>query len=618
MRRATIPHVATPRRRTYSGAAFACLLGVTVGFGWVPATAHQASATASALVAADACPVAWPALRSGAPGDWFDGHVSILVGGNLDVAGSAAGAEGTVVARGDATFAHDGPGPYRVGVTDTGSQVPPHAASDMLVVGGNLAATPETPLLVGPGLDGDAVVGGVVADGTTFDLGGGDLDDQVSDATAPYDGLLAALGPKAGGYADRPVTGRVEVTEASITLAGDGVSDPQVFAVDGAALGASVAGAGRSLQVLGVPDGAAVIVNLTGPAVDLDVDSLLVPGGATVDPSVDAYFADLATHLLWNVPAASTVDIGGAAQLPGSLLVGAAPSTTTLSGAGTNGRVYVAGDLVHTGSGELHSYPFLRDPDLACGPDPLHLGTLTLDVVLKDPGKVVDPDRFFEGTFGCFLGGEDVTPGDGTWQLRAQAGDRTLSDRVPVGAQCFVEEQLEVAPAPGWDWAKPDIAPAKVKVAKRDPRGFTVTNSVQPIKTPPDPDEDPTPPQDPTPEPPPTSAPDPVPTEPADPTPTLPEAEPSTPTEVPTVVPDEALPSMLPAPEPTLPPSEPDDDPVDTAAEPPARADGPGPLTTTAPYTLRGAFVWGPLLLLSVLALRLRFPWRYKRYRRLH
>ena len=43
-----------------------------------------------------------------------------------------------------------------------------------------------------------------------------------------------------------------------------------------------------------------------------------------------------------------------------------------------------------------------------------------------------------------------------------------------------------------------------------------------------------------------------------------------------------------------------------------------GSLTTTAPYTLRGAFVWAPLLLLSVLALRLRFPWRYKRYRRLH
>ena len=54
------------------------------------------------------------------------------------------------------------------------------------------------------------------------------------------------------------------------------------------------------------------------------------------------------------------------------------------------------------------------------------------------------------------------------------------------------------------------------------------------------------------------------------------------------------LPSWLPTPEPTPPSSDPDDDPVDVVAEPPARPDGPGPLTTTAPYTLRGAFVWAP------------------------
>ena len=266
-----------------------------------------------------------------------------------------------------------------------------------------------------------------------------------------------------------------------------------------------------------MPDGAGVVVNLTGPSVDLDVDTLLAPGGATVDPSADAFFADLTTHLLWNVPGASTVDIAGQAQLPGSLLVGTGSSTTTLRGAGTNGRVLVAGDLVHTGAGVGH--PFLRDPDLTCGPDLEHLGALTLDVVLHDPAEIVDPDRFFEGTFACFLDGSDVTPGDGTWHLRAQADDRVLSDDVPVGAQCFIEERLEVPPAQGWDWEQPEIAPAKVKVAKRDPRGFTVTNRVQRVKTPPppaEPDPDPTP--DPTTEPETPTTPPPTPTEPVEPT----------------------------------------------------------------------------------------------------
>ena len=94
-----------------------------------------------------------------------------------------------------------------------------------------------------------------------------------------------------------------------------------------------------------------MVVNLTGPAVDLNIGSVLSPEGLEVDPLTDPYFTSLATHLLWNAPSATTVAVGGAAQLPGSLLVPTAPSTTTLSGAGTNGRILVSGDLVHTGRG---------------------------------------------------------------------------------------------------------------------------------------------------------------------------------------------------------------------------------------------------------------------------
>jgi choice-of-anchor A domain-containing protein len=547
--------------------------------------------------------------------------VSVLVGGDLRVTGRAAGAEGAVVARGAATFAREEPGTYRVGTTATGSQVPPHPGSDVLVVGGDLAADPGTPLAVAPGLDGDVAVGGAVADGTVLDQGAGTLDRDVADVLAPYDALLSDLGAKSGSYAGRPATGTVDVTDTAVTLTGDGTSDPQVFAVDGASL-AGVDGTGRSLQVLGVPDGAGVVVNLTGPEVRLDVDSLLAPGGGPVDPGADGYFAELATHLLWNVPSAATVDVGGTGQLPGSLLVGSSPSTTTLAGPGTNGRVWVAGDLVHAGAGELHAYPYLRDPDLTCGPEVKHLGTLTLDVVVKDPSGLVDPDRFYGGTVACVLDGENVTPGDGTWQLRAQAKDRVLSDRVPVGATCVVDEQLKVGPAPGWDWMAPDIAPPRVKVAKRDPRGFTVTNRVQPVKVPPEPevDEPPATP-DPTPQPP-TSDPDPTPTDPAepaepsDPTPEPPYVDPEPPLG-PTADPEVAVPSVVPVPDVTVDSGDDtSDDAVVAAPGPAPRTGGPGPLTTTAPYSLRGTFVWAPLLLLSVLALRLRFPWRYGKRRR--
>ena len=130
-------------------------------------------ATSAALVAADACPATWPALHAGPPSGSFDGNVSVLVGGNLQVGGAAAGAEGTVVALGDATFARDVPGAYEVGVTALGSQVSPYAGSDMLVVGGNLATGAGTHVDVGQGLGGDVVVGGGVADGTDLDGHGG-------------------------------------------------------------------------------------------------------------------------------------------------------------------------------------------------------------------------------------------------------------------------------------------------------------------------------------------------------------------------------------------------------------------------------------------------------------
>ena len=64
----------------------------------------------------------------------------------------------------------------------------------------------------------------------------------------------------------------------------------------------------------------------------------------------------------------------------------------------------MGGDLVHTGAGELHAYPFLPDDQLDCAVDPVHFTTLTLDVELVDPDNVVEPGRFFEGEFECDTG----------------------------------------------------------------------------------------------------------------------------------------------------------------------------------------------------------------------
>jgi choice-of-anchor A domain-containing protein len=597
--------VVTPCRHTFSGLAVVTLLATTLAVGSVSGAPAHAEPQ-SAFAATDACPNTWPALNAGSPADFFDGNVSVLAGGNLLVAGGAAGAEGLVVAQGDATFARDIPGTYEVGVTGVGSQVPPYANSDMLAVGGSLSIAPGTHVDVGRGLGADVVVGGDAAKDADIETHGGRVDSNVAHATQPYNDLADQVAVKSAGYAALPSTGTVDVTDTAITLTGDGVSNPQVFTVDGAGLGALEGLVGRSLQVLGVPDGAAVVVNLTGPAVDLDVDLLLSPAGLPVDPFSDPYFADLTTHLLWNAVSATTVGIGGLAQLPGSLLVPTQFSTTTLSGAGTNGRVLVGGDLVHTGAGQLHSYPFLPDSDLRCTPQQVPVGTLTLDLALDDPDHVVADDRVFMGRFECRLDGDNVTPADDSWRMPAGADTRVLSDQIPVGAVCTITERLDDPPARARNWSDPVFQPTRVVVAKREARGFKIVNRVKPLPV----------------EPP--SAP---PTSPTD-TPTLEAEPPPSPDPTPSATPSSVV-EPTNRPEPSASPSaSPTQGPVDTptaqptaqaapGVEPPRGGGGPGPLTTTAPFTLRGAFVWGPVMMLSLLTLLLRIR-RRPRYQRVH
>ncbi len=580
----------TPCRHAFSGLSVVALLAATVAIGGFPGASARAEPH-STFAASDACPPGWPPLHLGPPVDTFDGNVSVLAGGNLRVSGDATEAEGLVVALGDATFAREVPGTYEVGVVSFGSQVSPHANSDMLVVGGTLSGDPATHVDVGKGLGGDVVVQGPVAEGTDIDAHGGDVDADVPDAIKSYKDLPDAIAAKSAAYAELLPTGTVEVSDTALTLTGDGVSDPQVFSMDGASMG----GVARSLQLLGVPDGAAVIVNLTGPVVDFDLDVLLSPEGAVVDPFADPYFPALSTHLLWNAVAATTVDIGGLVQLPGSLLVPTRPSTTTLSVAGTNGRVLVAGDLVHTGvSSQMHSYPFLPDHDLGCAPVAARVSTLTVSTELVDPRGVVPADRVFEGRFECRLEGDDVTPADNTWRARADGSAVVLSDQLPVGAVCTLTEDLDAPPGLGHFWADPEIEPGRLVVTKREARGFTVTNRVR--APPPDrPEVDPTPTS--TPSATPTSSPTQLPT----PTPTTTPVPTSTPITEPTNVPELPAPTTAPGTEPDEPSSTPNAGP---GSDPPGT--GPGPVTTTAPFTLRGAFVWGPLLMLSLLTLLLR------------
>lgn len=612
--------------------------------------------------ASESCPDTWPVLQPGPPSAGSDGNVSVLVGGSFTATGAANGAEGVVVVRGSAGFAREGGGSYEVGSVSYGSQIAPVAGSDMLTVGGVLDVAPGTRLEVGARLGGDVVVGDVTAT-SDYNLYGGRLDPNFPGAVAPYEGLLGELAGRSAAYAGLTPTGPVEVSDDKVVLHGDGVSEVQVFTVDGSTLNgpsldaeevdddqvdppaaegsfaaadadadsgsfAADGGAGgadggegedgeggdepsqeppppvsgRALQVVGVPKDATVVVNLLGPTAEFDVDGLREADGSPMDPTSSPSFAELSTHLIWNVPTATAVDIGGEGQLPGSLLVADPASKTVLSGAGTNGRVLVAGDLVHSGAGRLHSYPLVTDPALGCGPELAHEGSLRLDVRLQDADGVVDAAaRFFQGDFECTLDGAVVTPKDAGWQQRA-SGDRVLSTTIPIGSVCSVSEKLDVPPKEGYVWADPVFEPSQVVVAKRRPQTIVLTNRAKALPTPPSSPQ-------PTSEPPsPTSSPAPS----SQPTPQAPVDPPTT--VEPTEGPGTSMPDPTGRPEPTEAAPEPSSEPSAAAPddEEGATSDGrrarnDAAPAITAPFTLQGAFVWGPLLLLSLLTLLFRF-----------
>ena len=439
--------VATPCRHTFSGAVVACLVAAMAGIGSVQAAAVSDWVTNAAFVAPDACPPSWPALRLGPHSDTFDGNVSVLVGGNLRVGGAAAGAEGTVVALGDATLARDVPGSYQVGATALGSQVTPFAGSDMLVVGGNLTGDPAPTSTWARGSAATSSVGGARADGTDIDAHGGERRPGVAARPRRTSTWPASSRAKSAAYAALPATGTVEVERRRhhpdrrrVGRAGLRRRRRHPRAADGPARPLAAA---RSACRRARP------WSSTSPARPSTSTwtALLSPDGSVVDPLADPYFADLATHLLWNAPTATTVDIGGLAQLPGSR-AGPEPPQHHHAHRPRHQRPGPGRRATSCTPASASCTPTrsCRTRELGCAAEPVHLATLTLDVELQDPDHVVDQDRYFEGRFQCSIGGVDVTPRTTPGGCAPAPAPRVLSDQIPSGATCTVTERLDAPP----------------------------------------------------------------------------------------------------------------------------------------------------------------------------
>ncbi|WAL71636.1 choice-of-anchor A family protein [Kitasatospora sp. YST-16] len=324
----------------------------------------------------DQCPGTWGPPHTG-PFIGADASLNVFVGGDYLVRQNAAEVEGKIAVLGNLDINKVNGGAFNMGVVGVGSMVTPPSETDHVTVGGSVTIDASQDL------PSKLLMGGYYTDGTGVHTVWGNLKYGTAltgtyDITPPgqpikdpagineFKPLRQVIEDESACMAKQTATGTVFDDETTVTFTGDGTSARQVFNYD-RSIGTN--GGRRAIVFAGIPAGATVIVNMTGSDVTVNTSSGTGQAGDQL--------TELRPNLMWNFPTATDVTVTGDAQWQGSIMAGNAASTTTLANPGTNGRVYLAGNLTQTSATgtmtgtEIHNYPFNGDlPDCNESPSP--------------------------------------------------------------------------------------------------------------------------------------------------------------------------------------------------------------------------------------------------------
>ncbi|WP_411077457.1 choice-of-anchor A family protein [Streptomyces sp. cmx-10-25] len=253
------------RTRLSSAGAVGIVLGLTtagnalaVPFAPVPAPAPGTTRT---------CPAPGAEPGIGHEPRFLDANVALYAGGDYTADGATAEAEGLLVIGGNATFAKASGGVFNVGRVGAGSGILPDSGAVMLSVGGDLTIAEGTRVDVGHGLTAGPRYGGAVRVGGKIDEKG-DLETNggsrssgmgARGALTPYDTFGDTLRGESTSLGALKPTGTSVRSGGTVTFEGVGSGSPQVFEISAGKLdGAS------SFDFRSIPDGAPVVVNVTG------------------------------------------------------------------------------------------------------------------------------------------------------------------------------------------------------------------------------------------------------------------------------------------------------------------------------------------------------------------
>lgn len=267
--------------------------------------------------------------------------VDVFTARSLTVDGHAQ-LSGTAVALGDLDIA-------------SGSLRVDRAAARVFAVGGAVQVA-EDASVVFP--ETGALKYGTIRSGA---VGDGDTVLRDPDAVAQYAAMVSSLEASVVCFSRAPSTGIVRMTDAGLSLVGDGASGLQVFHVDGSFEG--------PISISRVPREASVLVNVTGTNVEL------APQGSD--------WATIAPNTLVNVPDASRVDILAGNDLRLNTLVGSTDGLVSVSGTRLTGSL-LSLSAVEVGDSRLAHGPLLAPLLPDCTP-------INSPVVKEVPTPVVAP-----------------------------------------------------------------------------------------------------------------------------------------------------------------------------------------------------------------------------------
>ena len=406
----------------------------------------------------------------------FDGETNTYVGGDFLATTGSSEAEGVFVAEGAVTF--DTNDYFNLGVVGVGSKVAPPAMSRMLTSGASITV-PSGTLDVGSGLGGNIESVGSTGPRGSIVTSGGSIQENSATALAKYPEVANLYRTLSTEYTAMASTGTVTFDTISVTFTGDNTTARQVFTIDGSDLGTATQTKG--LYFDDIAPGAIVVVNVTGARAEIGLDRLYLDN-VWVNPidTANNDFAEFTQSLMWNIPTATDVILGYRDQLPGSIMVPNPASTTTVL-TSTNGRLYLAGDVVMGGSAsitglELHAYPFREG---ACAV--VAEGSLAINKTLTDPDGVVDPTRVYTGRYVC-TDSAGVVAARGGWAATA-GGAPFITPVVPALSTCTVTEDVPDAPSAvdaSYLWKASTISPPVTVVpGSTTPAVVTVHNEVR-------------------------------------------------------------------------------------------------------------------------------------------